>query len=64
VLSQIVLSFGIPFALVPLLLLSRRTDVMTDMVNRKLTTVLMLAITALITGLNVYLLYTTLTGPS
>ena len=64
VLSQIVLSFGIPFALVPLLLLSGRTDVMTDMVNRKLTTGLMLAITVVITGLNVYLLYTTLTGRS
>jgi hypothetical protein len=47
-----------------LLLLSRRTDVMSDMVNRKPTTMLMLAITAVITGLNIYLLYTTLTGRS
>ena len=64
VLSQIVLSFGIPFALIPLLLLSRRADVMTDMINRKLTTTLMLATTAIITGLNAYLLYTTLVAGS
>ncbi|WP_245605022.1 Nramp family divalent metal transporter [Mycobacterium genavense] len=35
VLSQVVLSFGIPFALVPLVLLSHRSEVMAEMVNRK-----------------------------
>ena len=56
VLSQIVLSFGIPFALVPLLLVTRDRLTMTDMVNRRLTTALMVVTTVIITGLNLYLL--------
>ncbi|MGW4796605.1 Nramp family divalent metal transporter [Nonomuraea sp. NPDC004297] len=39
-LSQVVLSFGIPFALVPLILLTRRRDVMGAWVNRRVTTAL------------------------
>ena len=35
VISQVVLSFGIPFALVPLLLLTRRRDIMGALVNRR-----------------------------
>ncbi len=62
VLSQVVLSFGIPFALVPLLLLTRRRDVMGPLVNRRLTTVATGAITALIIVLNVYLLKLTFLG--
>lgn len=60
--SQIVLSFGIPFALVPLLLITRRAGVMDEMVNRRLTSNLMLAVTAIITALNLYLLYDTIAG--
>jgi manganese transport protein len=56
VLSQVVLSFGIPFALVPLLLLTRRRDVMGTHVNRRATTVVAAAIAALISALNVFLL--------
>jgi len=56
VLSQVVLSFGIPFALVPLVLLTRRRDVMGAHVNRLPTTVVAVAIAALIGGLNVFLL--------
>jgi manganese transport protein len=56
VLSQVVLSFGIPFALVPLLLLTRRADVMGVHVNRRATTWIAVAIAALITALNVFLL--------
>ncbi|HZC75865.1 MAG TPA: Nramp family divalent metal transporter [Gaiellaceae bacterium] len=56
VLSQVVLSFGIPFALVPLVLLTRRRDVMGDHVNRLPTTIVAAAIAALISGLNVFLL--------
>ena len=56
VLSQVVLSFGIPFALVPLLLLTRRRDVMGEHVNRRATTIVAGAIAALISGLNVFLL--------
>jgi manganese transport protein len=56
VLSQVVLSFGIPFALVPLVLLTRRRDVMGEHVNRLPTTVVAVAIAALIGALNVFLL--------
>jgi manganese transport protein len=56
VLSQVVLSFGIPFALVPLLLLTRRKDVMGVHVNRRSTTAVAVAIAALISALNVFLL--------
>ena len=62
VLSQVVLSFGIPFALVPLLLLTRRADVMGALVNRRLTTAATAGIAAVIIGLNVYLIYVTLIG--
>jgi manganese transport protein len=60
VISQVVLSFGIPFALVPLVLLTRRRDVMGPLVNRRATTVSAGLVTALIVLLNVYLLYATL----
>ncbi|WP_460444684.1 Nramp family divalent metal transporter [Angustibacter aerolatus] len=56
VLSQVVLSFGIPFALVPLLLLSRRRDVMGDLVNRRRTTVVGAVVAAVIIALNVVLI--------
>ena len=62
VLSQVVLSFGIPFALVPLLLATRDRRVMAEMTNRRLTNVTMLLITVTITGLNTYLLYDTVSG--
>ena len=62
VISQVVLSFGIPFALVPMVLLTRRADVMGALVNRRLTTVAASAIAALITALNVYLIVDTLLG--
>jgi manganese transport protein len=54
--SQVVLSFGIPFALVPLLLLTRRRDVMGVHVNRPATTATAAAVVALISALNVFLL--------
>jgi manganese transport protein len=54
--SQVVLSFGIPFALVPLVLLTRRRDVMGVHVNRRATTVAAAAAAMLITTLNVFLL--------
>ena len=56
VLSQVVLSFGIPFALIPLVLLTRRRDVMGVQVNGRLMSASAIAISALIAGLNVYLL--------
>jgi manganese transport protein len=56
VISQVVLSFGIPFALVPLVVLSSRRAVMGGFANRRLTTVAAGLIAAVIVGLNVVLL--------
>ncbi|MCW2681926.1 MAG: divalent metal cation transporter [Frankiales bacterium] len=56
VLSQVVLSFGIPFALVPLVLLTRRKDVMGALVNRSTTTAVAWVVAALIIALNGFLL--------
>src|SRR5918912_2355376 len=54
--SQVVLSFGIPFALVPLLWLTSRRDLMGGWVNRRVTTVAGAVVAALIIGLNGHLL--------
>jgi manganese transport protein len=56
VISQVTLSFGIPFALVPLLLLTRRRDLMGVFVNRPLTTAAAGCCAALIIGLNTFLI--------
>src|SRR3712207_2194765 len=62
VISQVVLSFGIPFALVPLLIFCRTRNVMGALVNRRLTTVVATMVVALIVCLNVFLLYRTFFG--
>ncbi|MDX6640497.1 MAG: manganese transport protein [Solirubrobacteraceae bacterium] len=62
VLSQVVLSFGIPFALVPLVLLTRRRDVMGPLVNRPITTVVAGVVAAGVIALNVFLLGQTFAG--
>jgi manganese transport protein len=62
VISQVVLSFGIPFALIPMLLLTRRADVMGPLVNQRQTTIIASLVAALIVALNVFLLYQTLFG--
>lgn len=61
VLSQVVLSFGIPFALMPLIRLTSDPALMGDDVNRRLTSALGWAVAALITVLNVALIYLTVT---
>ena len=62
VISQVVLSFGIPFALVPLVLLTRRRDVMGDLANHRVTTLVAAVVAALISALNIFLLYQTFFG--
>jgi manganese transport protein len=62
VISQVVLSFGIPFALVPLVLLTRRADIMGPLVNQRPTSAAAVGVTAVIVALNGYLLYLTLTS--
>jgi manganese transport protein len=59
VLSQVVLSFGIPFALVPLVLFTSSRRVMGGLVNNRLTTVAAWAIAVVISVLNVFLLVET-----
>ncbi len=56
VLSQVVLSFGIPFALVPLVVFTSRRDVMGAHANRPLTSIAAYATAALISVLNVFLI--------
>ena len=58
VLSQVFLSFGIPFALIPLLFFTSSRSLMGSLVNRRPVVVLAGLVTALIVGLNVYLLVT------
>jgi manganese transport protein len=62
VISQVVLSFGIPFALIPLVLFTRRKDIMGVLVNWRLTTAIATLVAGLIVGLNVFLLYQTFFG--
>src|SRR6266481_330341 len=61
-LSQVALSFTLPFALVPLIMLTRRSQVMSDLVNNKLTNGMAYVVTAIIIGLNVLLIYQQLGG--
>jgi manganese transport protein len=57
VFSQVVLSFGIPFALIPLVVFTARKDIMGVLVNRKFTTIVASIVAALIVSLNIFLLY-------
>ena len=54
--SQVVLSFGIPFALVPLLMIARRVDIMGPLANPRWLTGLAGVLAAMIIALNVFLL--------
>mgnify|MGYP001605366930 FL=1 len=56
VISQVVLSFGLPFAIIPLVMFTRRRDIMGPLVNRRITTIIASIVAALIVALNVYLL--------
>jgi len=56
VISQVVLSFGIPFALVPLVLFTSRRELMGGLVNKRSTTVVAVVVAALIICLNIFLL--------
>ena len=56
------LSFGIPFALIPLLLHCRNRSLMGGLVNRRSTTAAAVVVTIVIVGLNVFLLQQTLLG--
>jgi manganese transport protein len=62
VISQVVLSFGLPFAIIPLIIFTRNKNLMGVLTNRWYTTVLISIVAALIIFLNLYLLYATFFG--
>ena len=62
VLSQVFLSFGIPFAMVPLVLFTRDRKLMGNLVNSRLTNYAAYAVAAMIISLNVFLIYQTFFG--
>lgn len=62
VISQVVLSFGIPFALIPLVRLTSNRSLMGTDVNHRLTTALGWLVAGIISALNVVLIYLTVRG--
>lgn len=62
VLSQVVLSFGISFALVPLVMFTSKRDIMGSLVNHRITTVLGWFVVVVVVTLNIYLLWETIFG--
>jgi manganese transport protein len=59
VLSQVALSFGIPFAMIPLVIFTRDRKLMGNLVNSRVTNLAAYAVAAMIIGLNAFLLYQT-----
>jgi manganese transport protein len=57
VLSQVVLSFGLPFAVIPLVMFTRQKEAMGILVNHKITTIIASIVASLIVALNLFLLY-------
>ena len=62
VLSQVSLSFQLPFAMIPLLLFTGNPQIMGPFTNGTITKVLAWASAAVIVGLNVVLLFQTVVG--
>lgn len=62
VLSQVALSFALPFAIIPMLIITGRKDLMGSLVNQPLTKLFGWLIAGIIIGLNVMLLFLTFTG--
>ena len=62
VISQVVLSFGLPFAIIPLIIFTSRRKIMKTLVNRKITTLVACIVAGVIVMLNIYLLVQIFTG--
>jgi manganese transport protein len=62
ILSQVILSFQLPFAVIPLMKFTSDKSKMGEFVNRASTKVVGWSLAAVITGLNVWLLYQTISG--
>ncbi len=57
VISQVILSFGLPFAIIPLIIFTKNKKYMGVLVNKKITNFIIYIIAALIIALNIYLVY-------
>jgi manganese transport protein len=62
VISQVVLSFGLPFAIIPLVLFTSRRDLMGALVNHRITTLAAWVVAAAVIALNVFLLFQIFAG--
>jgi manganese transport protein len=62
VISQVLLSFGLPFAIIPLIIFTSQKKIMGILVNRKITNVIASLIALVVVMLNFYLIYYTITG--
>jgi manganese transport protein len=62
VISQVILSFGLPMAIIPLIMFTGRKRLMGVLVNKPITKILAVVVTAVIVGLNLYLLFSVLKG--
>jgi len=62
VISQVILSFALPFAILPLIIFTARKDLMGVLVNKRATSVVASFVASLILALNVYLLTQTFSG--
>jgi manganese transport protein len=62
VISQVLLSFGLPFAIIPLIIFTSRRSLMGELVNKRITNIAILLIAAIIIALNIFLLYQTIFG--
>jgi len=60
IISQVGLSFGIPFALIPLVIFCRNRELMGNLVNRRTTNIAAYIVVGVIVSLNVFLLYDTI----
>lgn len=62
IISQVVLSFALPLAIIPMLMITRRKDLMGSLVNKSLTNLAGYLITGIIISMNAVLIYLTFTG--
>jgi manganese transport protein len=62
VISQVLLSFGLPFAIIPLVIFTSRKDLMGVLTNGRLTNILASLVAGLIVVLNIYLLFSVFKG--
>lgn len=62
VISQVLLSFALPFAIIPMLIITGRKSIMGELINKPVTKVFGWVITAVIVGMNIFLICLTVMG--